>query len=212
MSSCSARFCEKSSWGLCEDVDQVGQPLDLGLSLAELVGVVEVGEVAAGQPGIGLDERRDDLRVDLVADVALAAELEHVLEARALGDRDRRGEVGAVAVLVGDVLDEQHEQDVVLVLAGVHAAAQLVARGPEGGVEVGFLDGHPKSILFTCWDSPLACAGQHSTVPSGSLPTYANASMPPPGARVLPSHSKVAGRGAQTAHMTGAKSPYCHSK
>jgi hypothetical protein len=27
-------------------------------------------------------------------------------------------------------------------LGGIHAAAQLVARGPEGGVEVGFLDGH----------------------------------------------------------------------
>ncbi len=72
----------------------------------------------------------------------LPREREHVLEARALGDRDRRGEVVAVAVLVGDVLDEQHEQDVVLVLAGIHAAAQLVARGPERGVEVGFLDGH----------------------------------------------------------------------
>ncbi len=125
--------------GAREDVDQVGQPLDLGLSFAELVGIVEVGEIAAGQPVIGLHERRDDLGVDLVADVALAAEREHVLEARALGDRDRRGEVGAVAVLVGDVLDEQHEQDVVLVLAGIHAAAQLVARGPERGVEVGFL-------------------------------------------------------------------------
>ena len=48
----------------------------------------------------------------------------------------------AVAVLVGDVLDEQHEQDVVLVLAGIHAAAQFIAGCPEGGVEVGFLDGH----------------------------------------------------------------------
>ena len=48
----------------------------------------------------------------------------------------------AVAVFVGDVLDEQHEQDVVLVLAGIHAAAQFIAGGPERGVEVGFLDGH----------------------------------------------------------------------
>ena len=35
----------------------------------------------------------------------------------------------------------------VLVLAGVHAAAQRVARGPEGGVEVGLLDGHAKRSL-----------------------------------------------------------------
>src|SRR5439155_8325046 len=76
------------------------------------------------------------------ADVALAAERQHVLEARALRDRDRWSKVSAVAVLVSDVLDEEHEQDVVLVLAGIHATAQLVTRGPERRVEVGFLDGH----------------------------------------------------------------------
>ena len=57
------------------------------------------------------------------------------------------GAKSAVAVFVGDVLDEQHEQDVVLVLAGIHAAAQFVAGGPEGGVEVGFLDGHGVTTL-----------------------------------------------------------------
>ena len=59
-----------------------------------------------------------------------------------LRDGDRRGKVVAIAVFVGDVLDEQHEQDVVLVLAGIHAAAQLIAGGPEGGIKVGFLYGH----------------------------------------------------------------------
>ena len=59
-----------------------------------------------------------------------------------VGNRDRR--VGLAGVLVADVLDEQQDEDVVLVLAGVHAAAQLVAAGPEGGVEFGFLDGHER--------------------------------------------------------------------
>ena len=45
-------------------------------------------------------------------------------------------------VLVGDVLHEQQDEDVVLVLRGIHAAAQLVAACPEGAVEFGFLDGH----------------------------------------------------------------------
>ena len=112
------------------------------LTVAELVRVVEVRKVAAGEAGVGVDQRLDDLRVDLVADVAVALEGDHVLEARALRDDDRRREVVGVAVFVGDVFDEQHEQDVVLVLAGIHAAAQFIARGPEGGVEVGFLDGH----------------------------------------------------------------------
>ena len=99
--------------------------------LAEFVRVVEVGKVAAGEAGIGVDERLDDLRVDLVTDVAVALEGDHVLEAGALRNRDRRGEIIGVAVFVGDVLDEQHEQDVVLVLAGIHAAAQFIARGPK---------------------------------------------------------------------------------
>jgi hypothetical protein len=42
------------------------------LAFAELVGVVEVREVAAGKAVIRIDQRLDDLGVDLVADVALA--------------------------------------------------------------------------------------------------------------------------------------------
>ena len=57
----------------------------------------------------------------------------------------QRGE-GLAGVLVGDVLEEQEDEDVVLVLGSVHAPAEFVAGGPEGGVEVGFLDGH--RLLF----------------------------------------------------------------
>ena len=47
-----------------------------------------------------------------------------------------------LGVLVGDVLHEQQDEDVVLVLRGVHAAAQFVAAFPEGAIEFGFLQGH----------------------------------------------------------------------
>ena len=133
---------EKSSSGFWKMPIRLVRRSTIAWPSPELVGVVEIGEVAAGEAGVGVDQRLDDLRIDLVADVALALECDHVLEAGALGDGDGRGEVVAVAVLVGDVLDEQHEQDVVLVLAGIHAAAQFIAGGPNRGVEVGFLDGH----------------------------------------------------------------------
>ena len=116
-----------------EDGDQVGQAVDSVLAFAQLVGVVEVGKVAARQLAVGLDERLDDLGVDPVADVVLAFQGHHVLERGALGDDDRWGKVVAVGVLVAD---EQHEQDIVLVLAGVHAATQFIARCPDGAVEV----------------------------------------------------------------------------
>jgi hypothetical protein len=56
-------------------------------------------------PSGAFDQRSDDLFIDLVADAGLALERDHVLEARALGDRD--GGKGHPGVLVTDVLDEQ---------------------------------------------------------------------------------------------------------
>ena len=114
-----------------ENRDEVAELLDLLGAVAEFVRVVEVGEVAAGEAGVGVDKRLDDLSVDQVADVAVALERDHVLEARALGDNNWWLEAVVVRVFVGYVFDEQHEQDVVLVLAGIHATAQFIARGPE---------------------------------------------------------------------------------
>ena len=119
-----------------KDGDQVGEPVHHLLAAAELVGVVEVRHV--GQL-VGVGQRRDDLLVDLVADVALALERDHVLEARAFGNGDRRERLAGV--FVADVFDEQQDEDVVLVLAGIHAAAQFVAARPEGGVKFGLLQG-----------------------------------------------------------------------
>ena len=118
--------------GVFEDGDEVAELLDLVSAVAEFVRVVEIREVAAGEAGVGVDQSLDDLGVDLVADVGLALEGDHVLEASALGDVDGWGEVFRIAVFVGDIFNEQHEQDIVLVLAGIHAATQFIARGPEG--------------------------------------------------------------------------------
>jgi hypothetical protein len=52
------------------------------------------------------------------------------------GDGD--GGVGHAGVFVADVFNEKEDEDVVFVLAGVHAAAEFVAAGPEGAVEFGF--------------------------------------------------------------------------
>jgi hypothetical protein len=89
---------------------------------------------------VGLDQRLNDLGVDPIADVRLALQRLHVLEAGAFRNDQRC--IFIARVLVADVLDEQHEEHVVLVLGRLHATAQLVARGPEGGIQVGFLDGH----------------------------------------------------------------------
>ena len=63
-----------------EDGDEVGEPVHHLLAAAELGGVVEVRHV--GQL-VGIGQRGDDLLVDLVADVGLALERDHVLEAGA---------------------------------------------------------------------------------------------------------------------------------
>ena len=100
---------EEDERPLAVALDRADVRLHHRIAFTKLVRIVEVGEVAASEPRVGVDERLDDLGVDLVPDVALALEGDHVLEARALGNCDRWSEVAAVSVLVGDVLDEQHE-------------------------------------------------------------------------------------------------------
>ena len=102
--------------------------------------VVEVGDVdRALEAVVGIGQLADDL-VDPVADLFVALGRHHVGKAAARRNVDQG--IGIAGVLVGDVLDEQQDKDVILVLAGIHAAAQLVAGLPEGGIEFGFLDGH----------------------------------------------------------------------
>ena len=72
-----------------------------------LVGSLKSGKSAQSQARIGPHQRGEDLLVDLVADVAFAAEFEHIPEARTRGDGNSRGKISTVFVLVGDVLDEQ---------------------------------------------------------------------------------------------------------
>lgn len=57
---------------------------------------------------------------------------------RVLGDDGRR--VRPPGGFVADVLGEKERQGVVLVVAGVHAAPQLIAPRPEGGIKLGFLE------------------------------------------------------------------------
>jgi hypothetical protein len=78
--------------------------------------------------------------------VALTLEGHHIFETGPRWDGDRRGEVVRIPVFVEDIFDEQHEQDVVLVLAGIHTPAEFIAGGPEGGVEIRFFDGYVWSL------------------------------------------------------------------
>ena len=76
-----------------------------------------------------------------------------------------------VRVFVGHVFDEQHEQHVVLVLASIHAAAQLIAGGPDRGVEVRFLEGHGlNSRQFARQEWRGICTVCFVAVSSGAIP------------------------------------------
>ena len=57
----------------------------------------------------------------LVANVGLDLQRYHILETRSRWDSDRR--IRHTRVFVADVLDEQQHQHIILVLAGIHAAA-----------------------------------------------------------------------------------------
>ena len=123
--------------GILEDGDEIGETLHHLLAAAELVGIVEVRHV--GQL-VRLSERSENLLVDLIADVGFALQRDHVGKAGAFGNAD--GRVGLVGVAVTDVFHEQEHKDIVLVLAGIHAAAQFIAACPERRVKFGFLECH----------------------------------------------------------------------
>ena len=127
-----------------EDGDEVGEPLHHLLAAAELVGVVEVRQSSDSLLALASGAMIFLLIWSPMSDLPLSATMS--LKLAPVRDGDRR--VGLAGVLVADVLDEQQDEDVVLVLAGIHAAAQLVAAGPEGGVEFGFLEGHDLVLSF----------------------------------------------------------------
>ena len=129
--------------------DQVGQPIHHLLAGTQFGGVVEVRHV--GQL-VGVGQRGDYRLVDLVADVTLALQSNHVGKACARRDGDRR--VGLICILVADVLDEKQNQDVVLVLAGVHAASQFVATRPERCVEFRFSKCHVAFLYVLVGPTP----------------------------------------------------------
>ena len=45
-------------------------------------------------------------------------------------------------MFVGDVFNEEEDENVVLRLGSIHAAAELVGAVPGGGVAFGFFEGH----------------------------------------------------------------------
>ena len=77
-----------------------------------------------------------DLRMILLkrSPISLSPLAEHVIERAAFRDVDQAISVGLC--LIGDVLHKQQRQDVVLLLTGVHAAAQFIAGIPERAIEV----------------------------------------------------------------------------
>ena len=128
MSSPSARFFEKSSALLSKIATRLVSRSTFSLPSPSFCGVVEVRKVGLRQLLVGRGQRGDDLLVDLVADVRLALQGDHRLEAGTLRNLDRRKRLPLE--LVADVLDEQQRQDVVLVLAGIHPAAKCIAARP----------------------------------------------------------------------------------
>ena len=122
--------------------DQLGEPVLHLLARAELVSSLKSASSMTPLQVVRLGQLADDL-VDLVADLLVALEGDHVAEARALGHARSGSSPWFAGRLVRDVLHEQQRQDVVLVLARRPCCRAARRRTfPEGGVELGLLEGH----------------------------------------------------------------------
>ena len=109
-----------------EDVDEPCKLVDHLVALADLCLVVEVDILEHAREHLVVLREVGESNVDFLADVRLVPELLEVLEGAALGDCDWR--VFHPRVAVGDIFHKHKRQHVVFVLAGVHAAAKLVAK------------------------------------------------------------------------------------
>ena len=110
-----------------KDGDEVGETLHNLRTTPQFTRVIEIRHVR--QP-VGISQRPDDLLVYLVANVRLTLECNHIREAGTIRNSDRR--IRHSGIFVADVFDEQQHQHVILILAGIHPPAQLVAGLPEG--------------------------------------------------------------------------------
>ena len=109
-----------------ENGDEVREPIHHLFALAQFVRVVEVCNVDHALEVVGLGELRDDL-VDLLANFLVALQRDHVGETATLGHVEQV--VLLAGGFIGDVFHEQQDENVILVLRGVHAAAQFIATG-----------------------------------------------------------------------------------
>ena len=117
-----------------EHADESAHGIDEILSLAKLRLVREVGVVDHAFEIVRLGDA-SEYDVHLLADVLAALEKNEVVEAASLRQFNQKRLV-ARFLLVAQVLDEQNHQHIVLVLARVHSAAQLVACFPELGIKL----------------------------------------------------------------------------
>lgn len=131
MSSPSARFFSKIKFGAVENRNKVGQAIDHLLAGAKLLGIIKVGDINHALKVVRLSKSGYD-DVDLFADLLVAAKRHHVGEAAALRHFDQA--IGIAGVFVGDVFHEQKNEDVILVLRGIHAAAKRIAARPKRAI------------------------------------------------------------------------------
>ncbi len=104
----------------------------ISLPLPNFAGSLKFANRCTTTRVVGVGQRLRMTLLILVTDllVALAAA---TISAKPVpsGMVDQRRRRSSAAVFVGDVFDKQQDQDVVLVLAGIHAATQFIARFPK---------------------------------------------------------------------------------
>ena len=111
-----------------EDGDEVGEALHLAGPFAEFVWVVEVRKISAGQAGIGVNGGAGSTCVLILLPMSLSPlRATMSLKLAPFGIVTGGAKSSVSPYLSDDIFDEQHEQDVVLVLTGIHATAQLIA-------------------------------------------------------------------------------------
>ena len=116
------------------------------LPLTQLVRIVKVSNIYYALEVILCCKLADDL-VDLIANLLVAFECNHICKATTLWYIEQVSRLACG--LIGNVFHEQENENVILVLRGIHPPTKFIAACPERAIEFRFLYCHRVLLPFT---------------------------------------------------------------
>ena len=122
-----AVLTEVQGW-ILKDRHQIREAILHLLPLAQLIGIIEVRHIDHAFEIVVLGELRNNL-VDLIADLFIAFQCNHIGKSATRRNLNQR--IALTRIFVGDVFYEEEDENIILILRGVHPTTKFIAAFPQ---------------------------------------------------------------------------------